>query len=294
MRAEARRASREVTIPTTPPTSSTTPEPAAYTDAAHALAETFGAPPALAVVLGSGLGFLVDRLAEARKVPHAALGLPAPGIAGHAGVVAAGRLGGARVLLLSGRVHLYEGWSAAQVALPTRALAAWGVSTVIYTNAAGSCRPDWPPGTLVRLVDHINMTGDNPLVGPNLDALGPRFPDLSRAYDPALGRRIDELAARLGVPLQRGVYAAMRGPSYETAAEVRMLGRLGADLVGMSTVPEVIAAVHAGLRVAAFSVVSNLGTGLVDEVADHAAVTRVVEAASAPLGRLIEALAAEP
>ncbi len=261
--------------------------------AADHLRDRFGPPPQLAVVLGSGLGFLIERLAQPVQVPHAELGLPAPTIAGHAGVHAVGLLGGQRVLLVSGRCHLYEGHPADTVVAGVRAMARWGVRTLVLTNAAGSCRPDWLPGTLVRLTDHINMTGCNPLVGPNLDELGPRFPDMSRAYDPELGAQIDSHAQQLGVALQRGVYAAMRGPSYETAAEVRMLGRMGADLVGMSTVPEVIAAVHAGLRVAAFSVVSNLGTGLAAEAADHADVTRVVAAASEPLGRLIERLAAQ-
>lgn len=226
-------------------------------------------------------------------MPHAELGLPAPTIAGHAGIHAVGTLGGKRVLLVSGRCHLYEGHPPSTVVAGVRAMARWGVGTLVLTNAAGSCRPDWLPGTLVRLTDHIDMTGGNPLVGPNIEALGPRFPDLSRAYHPELALQIDRLAGELGIPLQRGVYAAMRGPSYETAAEVRMLGRMGADLVGMSTVPEVIAGVHAGLRVAAFSVVSNLGTGLHHDVADHADVTRVVAAAAAPLGRLIERLAAQ-
>lgn len=260
--------------------------------AAELLASHFGAPPTWAVVLGSGLGVLLDRLDGVVRVPHSVLGLPSPGVAGHQGLHALGTLGGARVLLVSGRLHLYEGHPPATVVAGVRALARWGVKRLVLTNAAGSCRPDWAPGTLMRLVDHIDFTGGNPLVGPNRDDLGPRFPDLSRAYDPGLGARADALAAELGVPLQRGVYAAMRGPSYETAAEVRMLGRVGADVVGMSTVPEVIAAVHAGLKVVGFSVVSNYGTGLTDEAADHADVTRVVSQAVAPLADLVARLVA--
>ncbi|NOY26452.1 MAG: purine-nucleoside phosphorylase [Oligoflexia bacterium] len=256
------------------------------------MAARFGPAPTWAVVLGSGLGVLLDRLVAPTTASHTELGLPSPGVAGHAGVHAVGLLGGTRVLLVSGRLHLYEGHRPATVVADVRAMARWGVQKLVLTNAAGSCRPDWGPGTLMRLTDHINMAGANPLVGPNRDDLGPRFPDLARAYDPDLGASADALALELGVPLRRGVYAAMRGPSYETAAEVAMLHRLGADVVGMSTVPEVIAAVHAGMAVAAFSVVSNYGTGLTDEAADHAMVTRVVSQATAPLADLVARLVA--
>lgn len=242
------------------------------------------------MVLGSGLGVLLDRLEDVRSTTHAELGLPVPAVAGHKGVFALGRVHGAPVLLVSGRVHLYEGYAPSDVVAGVRALARWGVGRLVLTNAAGSCRPDWAPGSLVRMTDHIDMTHGNPLVGPNRDDLGPRFPDLTHAYDPALGAQADALALELGIPLQRGVYAAMRGPSYETPAEVRMLGRMGADVVGMSTVPEVIAAVHAGMRVLAFSVVSNYGSGLTDEPADHASVTRVVGQAAPPLAELVARL----
>ena len=260
--------------------------------AAERLAEQFGAAPPWAVVLGSGLGELLSRLDDARRTTHAALGLPVPAVAGHQGIFALGRLQGAPVLLVSGRVHLYEGYPPADVVAGVRALARWGIEKLVLTNAAGSCRPDWAPGTLVRMTDHIDLTNGNPLVGRNRDDLGPRFPDLSRAYDPELGAQADVLAEQLGVSLERGVYAAMRGPSYETAAEVRMLGRIGADVVGMSTVPEVIAAVHAGLRVLAFSVVSNYGTGLGKAPTNHAAVTRIVSQAAAPLAELVARLVA--
>lgn len=243
------------------------------------------------MVLGSGFGSLTDRLTGTRHVSHAELGLPQPAVAGHAGRFVQGRLDGVPVAVVSGRVHLYEGHAPADVVAYVRALAGWGVRRLVLTNAAGSLRMDWPPGTLMRMTDHIDMTGGgNPLVGPNRDDLGPRFPDLSRAYTPALGARVDALAERMGIPLQRGVYACMRGPSYETPAEIRMLRVLGADVVGMSTVPEVIAAAHAGLEVVAFSVVSNYGSGLTDEVADHADVTRVVGQAAAPLADLLIAL----
>lgn len=230
---------------------------------------------------------LEEQLDDRVVVPHAELGLPAPTVAGHAGHVAMGTLGGVRVALVSGRVHLYEGHPPQDVVRYVRGLAGWGVRQLVLTNAAGSLRLDWTPGTVVRLVDHIDFTGGNPLVGPNRDDLGPRFPDLTHAYDPGLGAVLDGLAAEAGIALQRGIYVAMRGPSYETPAEVRMLRALGADLVGMSTVPEVIAAAHAGMSVAAFSVVSNLGCGLTDEEADHAEVTRIVGEATAPLAALL-------
>ncbi|MCB9777980.1 MAG: purine-nucleoside phosphorylase [Alphaproteobacteria bacterium] len=257
---------------------------------AERLQARFGAAPGWALVLGSGLGVLIDQLADAAQCSHADLGLPAPGVKGHAGCVAVGTLGGARVALLSGRVHLYEGHAPADVVAYVRALARWGVHTLVLTNAAGSARADWAPGTVVRLTDHIDFTHGNPLVGPNRDDLGPRFPDLSSVYEPGLGARIDELALARGVALERGVYVAMRGPSFETPAEVRMCRILGADVIGMSTVPEAIAAVHAGLRVAAFSVVSNYGAGLVDEAPDHDAVTATVSASVGPLAGLLAEL----
>lgn len=263
-----------------------------YRAVADALDARFGPAPRRAMVLGSGLGVLEDRLVDAQVASHEELGLPVPAIAGHAGLVAVGSLGGARVALVSGRVHLYEGHVPHAVVRYVRALALWGVQELVLTNAAGSLRLDWTPGTVVRLVDHIDMTGGNPLVGPNCADLGPRFPDLAHAYDRDLGARLDELARDTGTALEHGIYVAMRGPSYETPAEVRMLGRLGADLVGMSTVPEVIAAVHAGLRVAAFSVVSNMGCGLTDAPTDHDALTRTVAAATGPLAELLARWAA--
>ncbi len=262
--------------------------------AAARLADALGPAPEWAMVLGSGFGSLTDRLEGTRSATHADLGLPQPGVAGHSGQILNGSLDGVPLAIVSGRVHLYEGYAPADVVAYVRALAGWGVRRVVFTNAAGSLRLDWPPGTLMRMVDHIDMSGGgNPLVGPNRDDLGPRFPDLTRAYTPALGARIDALAEQMGIPLRQGVYASMRGPSYETPAEIRMLGILGADVVGMSTVPEVIAAAHAGLEVAAFSVVSNFGCGLTDEVANHADVTRVVAGATAPLAELLIALVTE-
>jgi purine-nucleoside phosphorylase len=166
------------------------------------------------------------------------------------------------VVAMQGRVHGYEGWSGEQVAFGARVLCSLGVKLLLVTNAAGGVNPTYGPGDLVRIVDHLNLSGVNPLAGDNDERLGPRFPDMSEAYDVRLGALLDETAARLGVPLRRGVYACMPGPSYETPAEIRMLRLLGADLVGMSTVPEVIAARHMGVPVVGLSVVTNLAAGL--------------------------------
>lgn len=254
------------------------------------LRATFGDAPDGAVVLGSGLSGLLDDLSDARSAEYEALLLPSPGVEGHAGRASVGRLGGARVALLGGRCHVYEGHPLERVVYAVRAMRLWGVQKLVLTSAVGSLDPEMGPGSLLRITDHINLMGRNPLVGPNLDQLGERFPDMGRAYDPALGALADAVAAEQGVPLYRGVYAAMLGPSYETPAEIRMLRIIGASVVGMSTVPEVIAARHAGLRVAAFSVVSNHAAGLKDEVLSHEDVKRVVAEAGPRLSRLVAGL----
>jgi len=256
--------------------------------AADQLQATFGEAPAWAVLLGSGMGPVFDRLSAVEgDLPYDAVGLPATGIAGHAGRVKVGTLGATRVVLLAGRVHGYEGRSAEETLRTVRALAAWGVKTLLLTSAVGGIRTAWPPGSLVRVTDHINFMGRNFLWGPNEDRLGTRFPDLSTAYDPGLAAIMDRCAARIGVTLQSGVYAATSGPSYETPAEIRMLGMVGADVVGMSLVPDVLGAVHAGLRVGAIAVVSNLAAGLSPEALTHEDVQRVVGGAAARLGDLV-------
>jgi purine-nucleoside phosphorylase len=185
-----------------------------------------------------------------------------PTAAGHAGRLVLGRLAGRAVAALAGRCHLYEGYSAAQVTFPIRVLAALGVRTLIATNAAGGIHPELQSGDLMLIADHINFTGTNPLVGPNDEALGPRFPDMSQAYDPALRALAEACAGAEQIPLRRGVYAGVLGPSYETPAEVEMLARWGADAVGMSTVAEVIVARHAGLRVLGIAAITNaIGRG---------------------------------
>ncbi len=237
--------------------------------------------PSAGVVLGSGLGSFADRLAHAVAIPYEEIPyFPVSRVAGHLGRLVLGEIreGGTAVPLavMQGRVHAYEGWTAEDAAFGARVLCRLGIRALLVTNAAGAVNPSFAPADLVRIVDHLNLSGQNPLAGENDERLGPRFPDLSDAYDARLGALLDEAAAASGVPLRSGVYACLAGPSYETPAEIRMLRALGADLVGMSTVPEVIAARHMGVPVAGISVVTNYAAGLArkplshDEVAETA------------------------
>jgi len=214
--------------------------------------------PEIGLILGSGLGALADQVDLAAAVPYAEIPhAPVPAAEGHRGRLVVGRLEGRTVAALQGRAHMYEGWTAEQVTFPVRVLAGLGVHTLVVTNAAGGLNPAFQAGDLMLITDHINVTGTNPLVGPYDPALGPRFPDMSRAYDPAL-RAVARTAARdTDVPVREGVYAGMLGPSYETPAELAMLARWGADAVGMSTVVEVIAARHGGLRVLGIAAITN-------------------------------------
>lgn len=236
--------------------------------------------PRAAVILGSGLGRFADGLENAAVIPYSEIPeFPVSEVAGHAGRMVIGELvspsGRVPVAAMQGRVHGYEGWSADEVAFGVRVLARAGAESLWITNAAGGVSPDLQPGDLVRITDHLNLTGLNPLTGGNDESLGPRFPDMTGAYDPGLGALLDEEATRLGIALGHGVYAGVAGPSYETPAEVRMLRTLGADLVGMSTVHEVIAARHMGLRVAAMSLVANRAAGLAGAPLSHAEVMRI-------------------
>ncbi|MCX8090118.1 MAG: purine-nucleoside phosphorylase [Verrucomicrobiae bacterium] len=228
--------------------------------------------PRLAIVLGSGFQAVVRALEGARKVSYSRLpGFPPTGVSGHAGELWEGRLGGTPALVLSGRAHFYEGHSMAQITFAVRALAAFGVRDLLLTNAAGGINPRFRPGDLMLVRDHINFMGTNPLRGPVSPGL-PQFVDLTCAYDPALGGLLERAARRCGVRLRRGVYLAVCGPSYETPAEIRAFRRLGADAVGMSTVPEVIVARQCGLRVAALSCITNLAAGLARGALSHAEV----------------------
>ena len=262
---------------------------------ADLLADRFGEAPPLAFVLGSGAAPVAHALTEIEgRVSYDEVGLPSTGVEGHSGEVIVGRLGGNRVLVLSGRVHAYEGWSAEELVRGVRALAHWGGRHLVLTSAVGSLRKDLPAGSLVRITDHINLLGINPLRGPTLAWPGARFPDMSEVYHGILGLALERAATQAGVALHAGVYTAMSGPSYETPAEVRMLRAMGGDVVGMSVVLEAIAAVQAGLRLGAISVVSNLGSGLSTTPLTHEEVTVEVGRASAGLVRLLSAIELPP
>ena len=257
---------------------------------AAALRGRLGSAPEVLLVLGSGLGHLVDSVADPVVVPFAELpGYPATSVVGHAGRYVGGRIAGRSVLLQAGRFHLYEGHAPEVVAAPIRVAAALGVGIVVLTNAAGGVDPALEPGDLVLVEDHLNLMFRNPLVGAVREGED-RFPDMSEPYDRGLRDLARRAAETAGVPLRGGVYAAMLGPSFETAAEVRMLGTIGADVVGMSTVPEVIAARARGLRCLAFSVVTNKGTGLSDAPQSHEEVMEVGRRAGRALGRILEEL----
>ena len=234
--------------------------------------------PAVGVVLGSGLGGYANTLADAVALPYGDLpGFPRSGVAGHDGRLVAGRAGEAQVLAMQGRVHYYEGHDLVRVVFPVRVMIALGARTLIITNAAGGINAAYRPGDLVLLRDHLNLLGESPLRGHNDERLGPRFPDMTEAYPAALRAFAHARAAALGVTLREGVYAALSGPAYETPAEVRMLATLGADLAGMSTVPEVIAANHMGARVLGISCVTNQAAGLGVGKLSHAEVTETAE-----------------
>jgi purine-nucleoside phosphorylase len=219
--------------------------------------------PRAGIVLGSGLGAFASRIDDAVRIPYAEIpGFHAPAAEGHAGQLVLGRAGDAPVACLAGRIHQYEGHSAQDVVFGVRLLGLLGVKDLVLTNAAGSINPSNQPGSLVLIADHINMQGTNPLIGPNLDELGPRFPDMTEAYPAELRGLAREAGLRVGLHLSEGVYMALLGPSFETPAEIRAFRALGADLVGMSTVPEVIAANHMGLRCLGISCVTNLAAGL--------------------------------
>ena len=257
--------------------------------AASALAGTTGRPPRVGIVLGSGLGAVADAVADPEVLDYRDLaGFPRPTVAGHAGRAVIGELAGVRVAVLQGRQHLYEGGDPAPIRTPVRALRAAGADTLVLTNAAGSLRPEVGLGRLMAITDHINLTGQNPLAGPNDDAIGPRFPSLRDAYDPELRATLHATADELGIDLADGVYLAVTGPSFETPAEIRAFRTLGADAVGMSTVHETIVARHAGLRVAAISTITNLAEGLSDEPLSHEQTLRDAQRAAGDLARLIE------
>ena len=226
--------------------------------------------PAVAVVLGSGLGGFASELSDGVEIPYGEIpGWPNSTAVGHAGKLIVGRLGGCEVAVMAGRAHLYEGYTPAQVTFGVRVLGSLGVRGMVFTNAAGGINLSLERGGLVLIADHINLQGVNPLIGPNDEALGPRFPDMSDAYSAAFRSMAKQVASELGITVREGVYAAMLGPSYETPAEIRHLRTIGADVVGMSTVPEVIVARHMGIEVLAISCVTNMAAGIQPQKISH-------------------------
>jgi purine-nucleoside phosphorylase len=249
------------------------------------------AAPRVAVVLGSGLGAFADELSGQVAIPYDEIpGWPKSTAVGHAGKLVIGTLDGFEVAVMAGRNHLYEGYSGAQVTYGVRVLHKLGVQSIVFTNAAGGINLAYTQGALVLISDHINLQGTNPLIGTNDDSLGPRFPDMTDAYSADLRAIARDVAGRAGITLSEGVYAAVTGPSYETPAEIRYLRTIGADLVGMSTVPEVIVANHMGMRVLAISCVTNMAAGITNEKINHEEVLETGRKVRGTLVRLLKAV----
>jgi purine-nucleoside phosphorylase len=247
--------------------------------------------PKIGLVLGSGLGGFADSLTDATRVPYAEIpSFPQSTAIGHAGRMVIGKAGAVPVAAMQGRVHLYEGYSAQEITFPIRVFGRMGIRAVILTNAAGGINRSYSQGALVLIRDHINLQGANPLVGTNDDRFGPRFPDMTQAYARQYCEAAREEADKLGITLHEGVYAALLGPSYETPAEIEYLRRIGADLVGMSTVAEVITARHMGMSVLAISCVTNMAAGILNQPLSHAEVMETGERVKATFEALLRAV----
>jgi len=247
--------------------------------------------PTIGLVLGSGLGGFADELSEATRIPYENIPFfPRSTAVGHAGQMVIGNVGDVAVAAMQGRVHLYEGYSAEEVTFPIRVFGRLGIRALILTNAAGGINLEYKQGALIVITDHINLQGHNPLVGPNDDRFGPRFPDMTQAYFKPYREIALRAARRLGKAVYQGVYAGLLGPSYETPAEIRYLRTIGADLVGMSTIPEVIVARHMGLKVLAISCVTNMAAGISDEVLSHEDVLRTADRVKADFIALLRAV----
>lgn len=250
-----------------------------------------GRTPRIGIILGSGLGDFADTFADKVVIPYGELPhFPHSSVPGHAGRLILGTLGGETVVAMQGRVHFYEGYSPEKVAFPARVLCSLGIRALVVTNAAGGVNLALRPGDLMAITDHLNLSGFNALNGHNDDRLGPRFPDMSTAYQPKLLELLMATAERQGIDLRKGVYAMLSGPSYETPAEIRMLRTLGADLVGMSTALEAVAARAEGLEVLAVSLVTNLAAGMTGQPLDHAEVLAAGAASAARVGELLAAV----
>lgn len=260
-------------------------------DAVARIREETDLEPRVGIVLGSGLGGLADELDARVEIPYSEIpGWPMSTAVGHAGTLVLGTLGSVSVAVMRGRAHLYEGIEADRVASGVRVLGRLGIRSLVVTNAAGGINPDFRPGLLVLITDHVNLQGASALVGPNDESFGPRFPDMSYAYDSEFRARAREAASRLRIEVGEGVYAAWLGPQFETPAEIRFMRAVGGDLAGMSTVQEVIAARHMGIRVLGISVVTNMAAGVQPEKIDHQAVLDVGAAAAGSLTSLLREL----
>ncbi|GAA3405364.1 purine-nucleoside phosphorylase [Paenibacillus hodogayensis] len=260
-------------------------------DAVGFIEEEIPYSPEVGLILGSGLGVLADAMEDVtvihyEEIPH----FPVSTVEGHASELLVGTIGGKKTVLMKGRFHLYEGYDVAAVSFPVRVMKALGVKSLLVTNAAGGLQASFSPGDLMLISDHINFMFRNPLIGPNENSLGVRFPDMSEAYSAELRELAREAASGLGLTLREGVYAAMTGPSYETPAEIRMLRMLGADAVGMSTVPEVIAARHAGIAVLGISCITNMAAGMLDQSLSHAEVMETAERVKGSFLELVKAI----
>lgn len=269
------------------PTSQTLYERAEH--AARMIRSRAGVQVPVAIVLGSGLGGFAEDLTDPVTIPYAEIpGFARSTVEGHAGRLVIGKTGSVMIAAMQGRFHFYEGYSLEEVTFPTRVLKLLGVHTLVLTNAAGALNIQFSPGSLMVISDHLNLLGDNPLRGPNEDRFGPRFPDLSAVYAPELQSLVIDEAAAMGLEMRRGIYAALAGPSYETPAEIHMMRNLGADAVGMSTVPEAIVARHMNMRVVGISCITNLAAGVSDEPVDHSQVMATGERVREQFGDLLQ------
>ncbi|MBS4209697.1 purine-nucleoside phosphorylase [Bacillus sp. FJAT-50079] len=259
--------------------------------AAQFIQEKYSVSPEIGLILGSGLGILAEEIEEPIKIPYEQIPhFPVSTVEGHVGQLVIGRLQGKQVIAMQGRFHYYEGYHFSEVTFPVRVMKLLGVSRLIVTNAAGGVNETFNPGDLMIITDHINQMGGNPLIGPNEERFGARFPDMSEPYNKKLIQFAKETANRLGIAIQEGVYVGNPGPMYETPAEVKMIRHFGGDAVGMSTVPEVIVARHAGLDVLGISCISNLAAGMLDQPLTHEEVIETTEKVKADFLRFVKAL----
>lgn len=263
----------------------------AIEQAAQFLKEKFPTPPQIGLILGSGLGVLADEIQQAIKIPYSDIpNFPVSTVEGHAGQLVYGQLEGATVVVMQGRFHYYEGYSFDKVTFPVRVMKALGVEQLIVTNAAGGVNESFEPGDLMIISDHINNMAGNPLIGPNDSSLGVRFPDMTEAYSKRLRQLAKDVANEIGLRVREGVYVANTGPAYETPAEIRMIRIMGGDAVGMSTVPEVIVARHAGMEVLGISCISNMAAGILDQPLTHDEVIETTEKVKADFLRFVKAI----